>query len=249
MNPSHGPGRSGIGSRDEKASPVSPERAPPSRPSLRYLRLEAKRRQGAGEFATLHDAQLAVAREHGMSSWAALKRLVEPDPEESLATPRLRSLVARFAGAREPGWIVPDEAELRQHLTDSALARVPPQAFVARLAERAPDLDGELEVVHETRTAVRVGFGRSELTVVVEPVPPHRIAELRLTPVGGRSSDARLADPPSNEHETVPPAVETIGAAAFANLGLVGLTLAGGRPQTPAWVSSGAGRTSTRLSR
>ena len=34
----------------------------PGQPSLRYLKLEARRRLAAGEFGTLHDAQLAVAR-------------------------------------------------------------------------------------------------------------------------------------------------------------------------------------------
>ncbi len=34
----------------------------PDRPNLRYLKLEAKRRLAAGEFATLHEAQLAIAR-------------------------------------------------------------------------------------------------------------------------------------------------------------------------------------------
>ena len=46
----------------------------PTRPSLRYLKLEAKRRLAAGEFVTLHDAQSAIAREHGLSSWARLKQ-------------------------------------------------------------------------------------------------------------------------------------------------------------------------------
>jgi hypothetical protein len=41
----------------------------PARPSLRHLKLEAKRRLAAGEFDTLHDAQAAIAREHGLSSW------------------------------------------------------------------------------------------------------------------------------------------------------------------------------------
>jgi hypothetical protein len=42
----------------------------PARPSLRHLKLEAKRRLASGEFVTLHDAQSAIAREHGLSSWA-----------------------------------------------------------------------------------------------------------------------------------------------------------------------------------
>jgi len=49
----------------------------PGQPSLRYLKVEAKRRLAAGEFATLHDAQLAIAREHGHSSWAKLKQQID----------------------------------------------------------------------------------------------------------------------------------------------------------------------------
>lgn len=48
----------------------------PGQPSLRFLKLEARRRLAAGEFPTLHDAQLAIAREHGLSSWTALKQFV-----------------------------------------------------------------------------------------------------------------------------------------------------------------------------
>ena len=44
----------------------------PGQPSLRYLKLEARRRLAADEFTTLHDAQLAIAREHGQPSWTAL---------------------------------------------------------------------------------------------------------------------------------------------------------------------------------
>jgi len=51
-------------------------RAFPGRPSLRFLKLEAKRRLAAGEFGTLHHAQLAIARQHGLPSWTALKESV-----------------------------------------------------------------------------------------------------------------------------------------------------------------------------
>jgi hypothetical protein len=51
----------------------------PQSPSLRHLKLEAKRRLAAGEFPNLHDAQLAVAREHGLSSWTALKQHIESE--------------------------------------------------------------------------------------------------------------------------------------------------------------------------
>ena len=59
----------------------------PSQPSLRYLKLEAKRRLAAGEFSTLHDAQLAIAREHGLSSWTTLKQHVESQTESQPAWP------------------------------------------------------------------------------------------------------------------------------------------------------------------
>src|SRR5579875_1934557 len=80
----------------------------PDRPSLRYLKLEAHRRLAAGEFARLHEAQLAIAREHGLSSWTALKRLVagQPDPEGP-AVEQLRWVVSRYAQAGQPDWRPP----------------------------------------------------------------------------------------------------------------------------------------------
>ena len=51
-------------------------RSLPGHPSLRHLKLEAKRRLAAGEFPTLHDAQVAIAREYGLPTWAGLKQRV-----------------------------------------------------------------------------------------------------------------------------------------------------------------------------
>jgi hypothetical protein len=79
-------------------------RSLPGRPSLRHLKLEAKRRLAAGEFATLHDAQVAIAREHGLPTWAALKQRVGDTPD-SHALDQLRWIIARFADADQPGWI------------------------------------------------------------------------------------------------------------------------------------------------
>ena len=56
---------------------MSEPRFLPSRPDLRHLRDEAKRRRKAGEFPSLALAQLAVAREHGFRSWPRLKFHVE----------------------------------------------------------------------------------------------------------------------------------------------------------------------------
>lgn len=56
---------------------MSEPRSLPSRPDLRRLRDEAKRRRKAGEFPSIALAQLAVAREHGFRSWPRLKFHVE----------------------------------------------------------------------------------------------------------------------------------------------------------------------------
>ena len=49
----------------------------PSRPDLRHLRDEAKRRRKAAEFPSIALAQLAIAREYGFRSWPRLKFHVE----------------------------------------------------------------------------------------------------------------------------------------------------------------------------
>lgn len=56
---------------------MSEPRFLPSRPDLRHLRDEAKRRRKAGEFSSIALAQLAIAREYGFRSWPRLKFHVE----------------------------------------------------------------------------------------------------------------------------------------------------------------------------
>ena len=56
---------------------MSEPRSLPSRPDLRHLRDEAKRRRKAGEFPSIALAQLALAREYGFRSWPRLKFHVE----------------------------------------------------------------------------------------------------------------------------------------------------------------------------
>ena len=88
-------------------------RSLPGRPSLRYLQLEAKRRLAAAEFPALHQARAAIAREHGLPSWAALKQQVrEGSDAGSDALAQQRWVIARFSGAGQPGWSIPGEDEL-----------------------------------------------------------------------------------------------------------------------------------------
>jgi hypothetical protein len=98
-----------------KAAMPARERPLPGQPSLRYLKLAAKRRLAAGEFATLHDARLAVAREHGQPSCAALRQFVAaPVAAGNPALAQLRWVTARFSGAGSPGWAPPGENERRE---------------------------------------------------------------------------------------------------------------------------------------
>jgi hypothetical protein len=82
-------------------------RALPDQPSLRYHKVEAKGRLSAGEFATLHEAQLAIAREHGLPSWTALKEYIGAGPSQaSPVLSQARWVISRFGEAGTPGWTV-----------------------------------------------------------------------------------------------------------------------------------------------
>jgi len=76
---------------------MSEPRSLPSRPDLRHLRDEAKRRRKAGEFPSIALAQLALAREHGFRSWPRLKFHVEAVTLD--ASERATALIASATSA------------------------------------------------------------------------------------------------------------------------------------------------------
>jgi CubicO group peptidase (beta-lactamase class C family) len=200
-------------------------RALPDQPSLRYLKLEAKRRLSAGEFGTLHDAQLAIAREHAQPSWTALKQLVEAGPGPALA--QASWVISRFSGADGPGWTAPATAELREHFDEDYLRLVPADAMTQVLTRVAEQLRGELVVTAETPLAVRAEISGLRLEVAAQAAPPHRLTRLRLYPLGQRITDPRVAAPPTDASGTVPAAAAAVAAEAWAELGLPGLVIAG----------------------
>ncbi len=215
-------------------------RSLPSQPSLRYLKLEAKRRLAAGEFSNLHDAQSAVAREHGLPSWAALKQLlstVRPG-QEGPALAQLRWVISRFKGAGDPGWAAPGEDELRLHFTDEFLAAIPPATLTGQISAVAGDLRGELEVLGEAPLEAYIRLADVEYVAAVEAEPPHRVAGLRALPLGRRVRDPRVATPaPARTLGEVPAGVPGVADEAFGELGLAALVLAGGTRQDPTvWV-------------
>jgi len=204
-------------------------RSLPGRPNLRHLKLEAKRRMAAGEFPSLHEAQAAIAWEHGLPSWAALKQRVDAGLD-SHALDQLRWIISRFAGAGEPGWTAPAEDELREHFGDRFLSVLPPAALVETISTVAADLrDGELVVLGQTPLQAYVELNGMRYIAVAEAEPPHRLEGLRGLPVGSRVGDPRVAGPaPVRTRGEVPAQAADIAEQAFAELGLTALVLAGG---------------------
>jgi len=182
-------------------------RSLPDRPSLRYLKLAAKRRLAAGEFATLHDAQTAVAREHGLPSWAALKQACALRSEqESHALDQLRWVISRFSGADAPGWTAPEQDELREHFDDRLLAVVPVGNLVAQITKMAADLREELVVIRATPLEAVVQLAGLRYYAMVDAAPPHRLFGLRGVPFGDRITDPRVKVPPPARTSASPPA-------------------------------------------
>jgi hypothetical protein len=147
----------------------------PGQPSLRYLKLEARHRLAVAEFGALHDAQLAIAREHGQSSWTALKELID-SRLAALGHPaltQLRWVISRFGGAGEPGWTVPADDELREHFTSDYLSPEITGRLVAMFTRRAARLREELVVTQDNPLNARARVGGLQFEAAAEPEPPY----------------------------------------------------------------------------
>jgi CubicO group peptidase (beta-lactamase class C family) len=211
-------------------------RALPDRPSLRYLKLEAKRRLAAGEFATLHQAQLAIAREHGLSSWAALKEHIEGPV--SHAVTQVRWAMSRFAAAGTPEWAPPDEEELHRHFDDRYLSLVPPDWLTRLFSTVAEQLRDGLSDVRAEPLSLRARVADLRIEAATEADPPYRLRQLRLYPLETKAGDPRVAAPPTRTSGVVPPEASSVAAESFAELGLVGLIVAGATRNGPVWVTA-----------
>jgi hypothetical protein len=209
------------------ARTVSGERALPVQASLRYLKVEAKRRHAAGEFPTPHLAQLAIAREHGQPSWTALKEAVDAAGaaagREGHALAQLRWIAARFAGADEPGWLTPGEDELREHFTATFLTAVPPVRLIATIIEIAPALRAELTVTVDRPFLAQGRLAGHLVMAETEPRPPYRLTGVRARRLGERISDERAAAPATAASGTIPAGVPGLAEGVTGRLGLVGL--------------------------
>lgn len=213
-------------------------RALPDRPSLRYLKLEAKRRLAAGEFATLHQAQLAIAREHGLPSWAALKEHIEAAGPASHALTQVRWVVSRFAAADTPPWSAPDEEELRHHFDEDFLRMLPPDKLTVVLSAVAQRLRGNLADVRAEPLRLRARADDLRVEAATEADPPYRLSQLRLYPLETKANDPRVAAPASRTSGAVPAEAAAVAADSFTELGLVGLVVAGVAGDGSVWLTA-----------
>jgi hypothetical protein len=157
----------------------------PDHLSLRHSKLEAKRRLAAGEFTTLHDAQLAVAREHGMSSWAALKEhIAAAEAERGHALAQVRWVFGRYGEADAAGWTAPSRDELSEHVTEHFLTLVPPKTAAAILGGVAPKLREDLVLIDADSLHLRAKVADLLVEATVEPEAPHRLTSLLVLPGG-----------------------------------------------------------------
>jgi ankyrin repeat protein len=87
----------------------------PAVPSLRRLRDEAKRRRRSGEFATLAQAQYAIAAAHGFTSWPALKVYAETRAADASARAALLVSSACSSDIRPARVLLAAEPTLARH--------------------------------------------------------------------------------------------------------------------------------------
>jgi ankyrin repeat protein len=115
---------------------MSEPRSLPSRPDLRHLRQEAKRRRKSGEFPSIALAQLAVAREYGFRSWPLLKFHVEAVTLE--VSERASALIASATSAdlRRARALLQADPGLARHDLACACATGEVEAVSRRLAAR-----------------------------------------------------------------------------------------------------------------
>jgi CubicO group peptidase (beta-lactamase class C family) len=215
----------------------APSRSLPDHPSLRFLKLEARRRLAAGEFENLHDAQLAIAREYGQSSWTVLKELVESRVESAghPALQQLRWLISRFSAADAPGWSAPAGDEMREHFAEDFLGRVEIDKAVKVLTYGSARLREGLVVVADEPLNARVRVGGMQFEAVAESEPPHLLRGLLIYTVGSQVTDPRVAAPPTLGVGPVPAPAAEASASAVGELGLVGLVLARSAPGESGW--------------
>jgi CubicO group peptidase (beta-lactamase class C family) len=207
-------------------SPHDPrhDRALPDQPNLRFLKVEAKRRLSAGEFPTLHEAHLAIAREHGHPSWTSLKTAID---EAGTILPHVRWVINRHKTSDGVDWVRPTEEELNEHVTARFLEQIPADVLAKMLRSIAHSLREPLIVEASTEKALRAEIGGLRLEASAEEEASNRIKMLRLYPIAKRANDSRLGEQTNRTTGQAPAKAHKTADQAKGELRLPGLVLAG----------------------
>ena len=166
-------------------------RSLPDQPSLRYLKLEARRRLAAGEFPPCtrrsSPSRVSMAFRAGRrSSW----------PSATASQTRTRTCSIISAGS-SPGWrarasrtgLRPQNKNLAEHFEQSYLDRVTPGRLIEGLSGMARNwsLGDEVTVITERPRFILARVGGVRITTVGADEPPHRLRGYRRTGSANRS--------------------------------------------------------------
>ncbi|GAA5025091.1 serine hydrolase [Actinopolymorpha pittospori] len=156
----------------------------------------------------------------------------------SHALTQVRWVLSRFATADTPGWAAPDEEELRHHFGDHYLSLVPPETLTGLLGSVAQRLRADLADVRAEPPLLRARVADLRVEAATEADPPYRLSTLRLYPLETRVTDPRVAAPATRTSGAVPQEAAAVAADSFAELGLVGLVVAGASGDGSVWVTA-----------
>src|SRR6266511_3159513 len=115
--------------------------------------------------------------------------------QQSHALAQVRWVIARFRDAGEPGWIAPDDDELRLHFDDQFLSEVPAAELIAAITSVAANLREEPTVIGQAPLSAHIQIRGLEVFAAAEANPPHRLTGLQAPPTGRRITDPRVAAP------------------------------------------------------
>jgi hypothetical protein len=156
----------------------------------------------------------------------------------SHALTQMRWVMSRFATVDKPGWTAPDEEELRHHFGDHYLRLVPPEALTGLLGSVAQRLRADLADVRSEPLLLRARAADLRVEAATEADPPYRLSTLRLYPLETRVTDPRVVPPAMRTSGAVPEEAAAVAVDSFAELGLVGLVVAGASGDNSVWVTA-----------
>jgi CubicO group peptidase (beta-lactamase class C family) len=145
-------------------------------------------------------------------------------------------VAARFRDADDPGWVPPGEDELREHFEPRYLAMVTVPALIERLTRDAAHFRRDLVVIEVPPHRLKGDIGGLRLQAGASEDPPYRLTGLHMYALGWQVADARTAEPSTQDTGAVPERARRVAEESFADLGLVGLLLAGAGFHGAPWV-------------